>query len=284
MDHTHTGSDTLEASIAVVNRDAMQSLLDARGVKLSPAAVAGLKSLIVRVLSPAATVVLLDGDMGAQRAAADGSVAPGVVLAIPLEAQGYASLHQVDITRVAEGWSAARARELGATACKLLLPFRVDDEAQMHAQQEVVREVLEDCRQAGLELILEPIVYELPKRKLEPSRFGALVVAGAGRLAGLGPDVLKVQYPGSRALCDSLHEAVAGTPWVILGGGADGDTLARQVAQACRAGARGCIVGRTLWEDALGNDPVAAGTVLREHSLPLLERLGMVARAAAVGG
>jgi tagatose 1,6-diphosphate aldolase len=66
---------------------------------------------------------------------------------------------------------------------------------------------------------------------------------------------------------------------VLLGGGAEPETLTGQVADACTAGASGLVVGRTLWDNALVADEHESLAALQSVSVPLLERLGAVARA-----
>ena len=52
--------------------------------------------------------------------------------------------------------------------------------------------------------------------------------------------------------------------------------LLAQVEDACRAGASGAIVGRTLFDEAITDDPEAAERALLQTSLPLLGRLTAV--------
>ena len=181
-----------------------------------------------------------------------------------------------------DGWSPAAARRMGAAACKLLLPFRVDVPEQAEVQAAVAARCADACREAGTVLVLEPIVYRRPGEEIAPDRYAELVVAGAERLALVDPGLLKLQHPGSSDACRQLDAAVGtGTPWVLLGGGADEDTLLRQVEEACRAGASGFIVGRTIWSDALAVPAADRERVLRERAPQRLERLAAIARAHA---
>ena len=89
-----------------------------------------------------------------------------------------------------------------------------------------------------------------------------------------------MQYPGSADACRALDAACGpATPWVLLGGGASEEVLVEQIADACRAGASGFIVGRTLWSDALVPDAAERDAILRERPGPRLARLAAVARA-----
>ena len=272
------GPDGIVVGAAVDHRDSLRAVLERKGMAApGDAGLSRLKVRIARALAPAATVVLLDVEYGAAQALAAGALPGDTALATPLEAQGYEELAGGPRTTLLPDWSPQAAARLGASACKLLLPYRADAPEHAAAQEALVRDVVGACREAGVALVLEPIVYGSP----EPPDLAPLVVDGARRLAALGPDLLKLQYPGDSEACRSLDAACGpGVPWVLLGGGADADTLAAQVETACAAGASGFIVGRTLWDGAVVEDEQESERALRELSLPLLERLASIARAA----
>lgn len=269
------GPDGIVVGSAVDHRDSLRLALERKGLGAPSAVeVSALKLRIARALAPASTLVLLDAETSAAQALAAGAIPGTVALGVPLEAQGYGEVAEVRRTTFLPGWSPSQAARLGASACKLLLPYRPDLPKQAGAQDAVVREAVAACRAASIALILEPIVYG------EPEPFEELVVAAAERLAPLGPDVLKLQYPGSPAGCRALDDACgAEVPWVLLGGGAEPEMLIGQVADACTAGASGLVVGRTLWDNALVADERESLAALQSVSVPLLERLGAVARA-----
>ena len=184
-------------------------------------------------------------------------------------------------------WKAGRlqkARRLGASGAKLLLPYRADVPDQAARQEDVVRTAVAGCRDAGLALIVEPIVYRRDGEETAGGgRFAELVTDGARRLAALEPDVLKLQYPGSADACRALDEACGrAIPWVLLGGGASEDVIGGQIEDACRAGASGFIVGRTLFDAGLVVDPDESRRALLERSRPLLERLAAIAERLAL--
>jgi tagatose 1,6-diphosphate aldolase len=277
------GPDGVVVGAAVDHRDSLRSMLERRGVPApDDAGMARLKARVAAALAPAASMLLLDVEHGAGAAIAAGALPGTTALCVPLEAQGYGGLHEVAQTTLLPGWSPAAARRLGAVGCKLLLPYRVDAPEQAARQDAVVAACVRACREAGPLLLLEPIAYPRPGAPDPPERFAELVVEGARRLAALGPDVLKVQYPGSVEACQALDEAVGREiPWVLLGGGADAESVMAQVEQASRAGASGFIVGRTLFDGALVGDEEAGQRWLDEVGRPLLERLGELARGLA---
>jgi len=271
------GPDGLIVGAAADHRDSLHRTLAARGIELDHDGVVELKLRILRALAPCATMVLIDVEHGAERALAEGVVPGDTGVAIPLEAQGYGGLHEIAQTELLGDVDPARVRRLGGCAAKLLLPYRIDEADQAARQDAVVEGVARACREAGVALVLEPVAYARPgETRAGAERFGELVVDGARRLAAFGPTVLKVQHPGSRAACMAMDEACGSIPWVLLGGGEPPEVLLAQVEDACRAGASGAIVGRTLFDEAVTADPAAAERALQEVSLPLLERLSGV--------
>jgi tagatose 1,6-diphosphate aldolase len=271
------------AGAACDHRDSLQAVLAKRGLELDAAGITDLKLRVAAALAPAATMILLDAEYSAAQAIAAGALPGATALVVPLEAMGYGDVARVEQTGFLEGWSPAKAARLGASGAKLLLPYRADVPAQAARQEDVVRTAVAGCREAGLALIVEPIVY---RREGEDAagggRFAELVIEGARRLAALEPDVLKLQYPGDAAGCEALDEACGPlVPWVLLGGGASEDVIGGQIEDACRAGASGFIVGRTLFDAGLVTDADESRRALETHSRPLLERLAAVAERLA---
>lgn len=271
------------AGAAVDHRDSLQAVLAKRGMHLDDAGITELKVRVAAALAPAASLILLDAEYSVAQAIAAGAVPGSTGIVVPLEAMGYGDVARVSSTRFLEGWSAAKGRRLGASGAKLLLPYRADVGDQAERQDEVVRAAVAACREAGLALIVEPIVYARDgEERVGGGRFAELVVEGARRLAALEPDILKLQYPGSAAACEELDAACGRLiPWVLLGGGASEDVIGGQIEDACRAGASGFIVGRTLFDAGLVTDPEGSRRALLSHSRPLLERLAAIAEGFA---
>jgi tagatose 1,6-diphosphate aldolase len=271
------------AGAAVDHRDSLQAVLARRGLQLDDDGITELKVRVASALAPAASLILLDAEYSVAQAIAAGAVPGSTGIVVPLEAMGYGDVARVASTQLLEGWSAAKGRRLGASGAKLLLPYRADVADQAGRQEEVVRAAVAACREAGLALIVEPII---PRRQDEEraggDRFAELVIEGARRLAALEPDILKLQYPGSAAACEELDAACGRlVPWVLLGGGAGEDVIGVQIEDACRAGASGFIVGRTLFDAALVTDPEESRQALVSRSRPLLERLVAIAERLA---
>jgi len=271
------------SGVAVDHRDALQAVLSKRGMQLDDAGITELKVRVAAALAPAASMILLDAEYSVAQTIAAGAVPGSTGIVVPLEAMGYGDVAKVAQTQFLEGWSAAKARRLGASGAKLLLPYRADAPEQAERQDEVVRSAVGACREAGLALIVEPIVYKREgEERAGGDRFAELVIQGARRLAALEPDILKLQYPGSADACRELDAACGSLiPWVLLGGGASEDVIGGQIEDACRAGASGFIVGRTLFDAGLVTDPDESRRALVERSRPLLERLAAIAEGLA---
>ncbi|MEO8632271.1 MAG: hypothetical protein ABI466_02855 [Chloroflexota bacterium] len=251
--------------LALDHRDSLRVAARKHGYPGDAASLRAFKVDLVRGLSRLATVVLLDVELGLDAFTERGDTP----LVVPLEAQGYESLGEGRITTLLGDVDPARAGALGAAGCKLLLPYRPDLTDVARLQEEMVARVVAECRAAGMLSIIEPIVYgEVPE-------LGAAVAETARRLARLGPDVLKLQYPGSARGCEALTRACGVVPWVLLGGGTDEATFLTQLRHAMRGGARGYIVGRTAWDAALVLDE-------EEQRLAVSERAAFLARAVQV--
>ena len=218
----------------------------------------GFKRAVVRAIGDVGTGVLLDPEVGAGQAIADGSLPGRAGLLVAIEATGYEGPSTARVSRVLPGWSVEAAKRIGADAAKLLVYYHPD--APNAADQErFVERVANDCRAADLALFVEPLSFALePGAKLTGDDRRRVVVETARRMTNLGADVLKAEFPYDPAVRDEERwrdacaelDAASAVPWVLLSGGVDDATFERQVAVACAAGASGVLVGRSVWAEA----------------------------------
>jgi tagatose 1,6-diphosphate aldolase len=246
------------------------------------------KRAVVRALAPVATGVLLDPEIGAAQAVADGSLPASAGLLVAIEATGYEGPSTARVSRVLDGWSVEKAKRMGASAAKLLVYYHPD--ARNAADQErLVADVAADCRAADLALFVEPLSFSLVDgQQLAGEARRRVVVETARRLTTIGGDVLKAEFPYDSAVTDrrvwreacAELDAASSLPWVLLSGGVDGATFEAQVSTACEAGASGVLVGRSVWAEAATMEPVARDAFLATTGRERLRRLADLAADA----
>lgn len=216
------------------------------------------KRAVVRALAPVATGTLLDPEIGAAQAIADGSLPGRAGLIVAVEATGYEGPPQARVSRILPGWSIEQAKRMGASAAKLLLYYH-PDAANAAAQERLLASTTAECLRFDLPLFVEPLGYDpATGGKLTGDARRACVVRTAGRLTGIGGTVLKAEFPYDAGITDEVLwadacrelDASSALPWVLLSGGVDDSTFERQVTAACRAGASGVLVGRSVWAPA----------------------------------
>lgn len=216
------------------------------------------KRAVVRALAPVATGTLLDPEVGAAQVIADGSLPRGTGLLVAVEATGFDGPPQARVSRILAGWSVEKAKRMGASAVKLLVYYQ-PRATNADAQERLLGSVAADCIRLDIPLFVEPLGYDpVTGGALVGEARRACVVETARRLTRIGGTILKAEFPydaGSAdeaAWADACRELDAASivPWVVLSGGVDDATFERQVAVACRAGASGTVVGRSVWAPA----------------------------------
>jgi tagatose-1,6-bisphosphate aldolase len=216
------------------------------------------KRAVVRALAPVATGTLLDPEIGAAQAIADGSLPGRAGLLVAVEATGYEGPPQARASRILPGWSVEQAKRMGASAAKLLLYYH-PEATNADAQERLLGSVAAECMRLDIPLFVEPLGYDpATGGRLAGEARRVCVVETARRLTRVGGTVLKAEFPYDAGIadevawadaCRELDEASA-VPWVLLSGGVDDEMFERQVAVACRAGASGALVGRSVWAPA----------------------------------
>ena len=216
------------------------------------------KRAVVRALGPIATGTLLDPEIGAAQSITDGSLPAGAGLIVAVEATGYAGPSTARVSRVLDGWSVAKAKRMGASAVKLLVYYH-PDASNAADQERFVAGVAGACRAADIALYVEPLSFALiDGEKLTGEARRRVVIETARQLTAIGGDILKAEFPYDpsvddpgrwREACAEL-DAASAVPWVLLSGGVEDEMFERQAETACRAGASGVLVGRSVWAPA----------------------------------
>jgi tagatose 1,6-diphosphate aldolase len=253
------------------------------------------KSEVVSVLAPHASGVLLDPVYGASQLIANQTLPAGSGLMVALEETGYEGDPHARISSILSGWSVAKAKRMGADAIKLLVYYHPDAGEVSEKLEQLVRKVVQDCRQADIALFLEPVSYSIDPYMEKESRGFAeirprLIARIAERLGSLGPDVLKLEFPVDAqyerdetrwaAACEAVS-AASPCPWAVLSAGIAFTVFASQVETACRHGASGYIAGRAVWKDGIPLPSPNRIDWLEKVAAPRMDQLAEIATHSA---
>lgn len=237
------------------------------------------KDAVIRAVRPSISAVLVDPLYALGHLVASGAVPRDIGLMSSLEDEDYQHPSGPRRTRIREDWSLGGIKRAGADVCKLLWFYRPDGDAEVaEDQRRLVRDLVAECAELSLPLVVEPIWYALPGE--DPTSAGWKQARVRGIIDSaivcdqLGVDMLKVEFPGyvdtaegiaaAEAACAELDAAV-GVPWVILSAGVGYTDFATQVRIACSAGASGYLAGRSIWRDAVStHDPAAREAAIAE--------------------
>jgi len=253
-------------------------------------ALTALKCDIVTQLAPETSAVLLDPETAAGQCVANGSLPGGTGLLVALDT-GSTGDPLNRSTGLVENWSVEKAVRLGASAVKLLLYYHPES-PEAGEREKLVREIARECDQFEIPFFLEPLscAADGSSKPLAPEQRRTVVIETARRLAPLGIDVLKAEFPIDvnvepqeplwRGACEELTE-VCETPWVLLSAGVSYDVFLKQVRVACEAGASGVMAGRAVWKEAVTLDRHARLAFLRGEGRDRMQRLHALCAALA---
>lgn len=252
---------------------------------------ADFKLSLCRAFSGQASAILLDPLYGLPECLSQNALLPGCGLLVSLESSGYAGEAEYRTTELLENWGVTKIKLLGANAVKLLLYYRPDLKDLAKKQQLLVSRVADECRKLDIPFVLEPVTYpigqELKNAELFAKNKPDLVLSTVADLAGLGIDILKVEFPVD--LRFSLTEDMAfqstrkldslcPVPWAILSAGADFSLYVRELEIACQCGASGFLAGRAVWQEDLEiTNPVNRQDFINRIAVERFKRLCQIA-------
>ncbi len=217
------------------------------------------KRQVVAALASEASGVLLDPIYGAPQAICGANLASAGLL-VELEKADYQLQPMPLESEVLPGWSVAKVKRMSADGVKLFFYYNPDSSELAAHQSELVRRVVSECLYHVIPLYAEPILCPIGEDETTyAEQYTRRVIESARRVAVLGADVLKLEFPvpaaqqaddaRCRDACAQLN-ATVDAPWVLLSAGVAFEAFCRQVEIACAAGASGCIVGRAVWGEA----------------------------------
>jgi tagatose-1,6-bisphosphate aldolase len=272
------------AILAMDQRGTLRAMLDKAGQPSADADLSAFKVDVIGALSALASGVLTDVEYGVGAVLAAGALSAGRALLIASEHSPqpkWNGEHRNVYEPADRGPEFVAAN--GGAALKFLLRWRPDrpvapDGPDLAGEAiDAVRAVVADCRAYGMPSVIEPLVTRLPDESA--GERAQAVIRSAELLAELGPDLLKLEWPGDAEGCRLLSKVCGNVPWALLSGGVDYEEFVGQVLAAMDAGGCGYIAGRALWGEATS----LAGAQRREF-LKTVAAQRIAALNAATGG
>ena len=245
---------------------------------------------VTSALGGDATAVLLDPEVSAAQAIAQGALSGRTAFVVALESTGYGGEATARQSHILPGWSIEKAKRMGANMVKLLVYYHPNSPTAPEIES-FTRQVAQDCIKYDLGLMLEPLSYSLDaQNKLSSDEKRYVVVETARRLTPIpGVDILKAEFPLDTGDLDEVKWAAAcaevsaasSTPWILLSAAVSYELYLRQVITACSAGASGIAVGRAVWQEAVEMRAEARQNFLRTTARERLSRLNALCTALA---
>lgn len=199
-----------------------------------------LKSDIIQALADQFSGLLIDETWGLEACKEVCAVKPFL---LPLEKTGYVDDGGERVTELE--YSVKQIKEMGASGAKLLLYFNPNVHSAAE-QIETARKVMEECKSNDFPFFLEIVYYGQTLHDRDMFVYDCVKMFLDN---GIIPSVWKLEYPGSEDGCRQITELVENTPWILLTGGQSFEEFRPQLETAIKAGAKGFLAGRALWQE-----------------------------------
>jgi tagatose-1,6-bisphosphate aldolase len=276
--------DGLFGIIAMDQRNTLRRMFAAVGIEASDEDLLRSKADVARALSPIATGILFDPTYGVPAVTGSGALDESCGLLVASEPSERGSWGGEPRTHRDPELNARWVLDQGGDANKFFAQLRADRPAPRAGEPDLVaecldavRQVVDDCRDAGVPSVIENLVYPLPGEDLTGKRREDAVIEAARALDDLDIDLLKLEYPGSPEGCRRLA-AVLNRPWAVLSAGVPFDQFTEVLRIAFdEGGASGFIAGRSVWRESLPLAGQARQEFLDTVARPRLDTLRAVA-------
>jgi tagatose 1,6-diphosphate aldolase/sulfofructosephosphate aldolase len=273
--------------IAMDQRNTLRRMFTAVGLEASDEDLRVAKADVARVLTPAATGLLSDPTYGVPAIAAAGALAPSCGLLIAAEPSERRTFQGEPRTHRDPALNAQWLLDQGGDAYKFFIQLRADRPAPKPGEPDLVaealavcEEIIRDCRAAGVPVVIENLIYQIPGEDLSPAARENAIIEAARALNDLDIDLLKLEYPGSPEGCRKLAE-ILDRPWAVLSAGVPFDQFTDIIKIATEeGGASGFIGGRSIWREVVSLTGAERREFLTTVALPRLERLMDVGQSA----
>ncbi len=268
------------AILAIDQRGTLRSMLQATAMPSTDADLSAFKVELVAALSPYASGVLLDNEYGTGPVNEVHALAEGTGLLVSSELSPGPKHGSEPVNVYIPERGPAWIAEQGGAALKFLVRWRPDRPVVFGTRDltaetmEAVAAAIAACRSAGMPAVIEPLISKLPDEgSLASDYLADLVVESARRLATLQPDLLKLEWPGDAARCETITADLGAVPWALLSAGVEFEQFCDRVVTALDAGAVGFIAGRAIWGEAAGLFGQARTEFFTQTAAPRLQHL-----------
>jgi tagatose 1,6-diphosphate aldolase/sulfofructosephosphate aldolase len=276
------------AIIAMDQRNTLRRMFTAVGREGTDQQLRDAKADVARALTPSASGLLSDPTYGVPAITEADALAGNcglLVAAEPAERRAYQSEPR---THRDPALNAQWVIDQGGNALKFFVQLRADRPAPGDGEPDLVaeglavcQEVIDDCRAAGLPVVIENLVYALPGQELQGRAREDAIIESARALNDLDIDLLKLEYPGSPDGCRRLA-SVLDRPWAVLSAGVPFVEFSQAMRIAFdEGGAAGFIAGRSVWREAVALDGPERQEFLTTVARPRLEQLTAIAATYA---
>ena len=262
------------------------SIKEARQDRAMPGDLSTFKRAVLETLGPDASTVLLDANCGPDLL---GNYPAGCERMLAFEADVYHISDEDRITVLPDNFTVADYPEMGVKQLKFFIYYAPDDDVALNARKhDLVADIGQRCRDAGIRYLMEPLVYH------------PTIAPGTAEYANLKPDlvrratavfadpkfqvdVLKVEIPVdlnfvegfgqplmSRAdALGAFRDAAAvanGIDLVYLSAGVAFEWFEASLKMAGEAGVdfAGFMCGRAIWSDGVALFGAQGEDALRE--------------------
>jgi tagatose 1,6-diphosphate aldolase len=280
--HQICGSDGAMMVIACDQRGSMRTLLTSdkdEQAKISNDMLGDIKADITRYLASKASCVLVDPVCAVPNLVDKALIDRGTALLIGIDASGWdTSPEGYRLSKLVDGITARRVRELGGTGGKIMVYLRSDAPAANTHNIAILDQVAADFAREDLLLVVEFLTYALEGESPEAyaAKIPDLIQGGSKICLDHGAKVLKIPYPGSAESCAAVTELSGDVPWAVLSAGVNHETFLGQVNVAMANGASGVIAGRSLWKDCISLDRAVTRQRLETIAVPRLREIQAV--------
>lgn len=282
------GDSHVFSIIAMDQRNTLRRMFTAVGLDASDDDLRTAKADVARVLTPGATGLLSDPTYGVPAIAQASALAPNCGLLIAAEPSERRSFNGEPRTHRDPALNARWLLDQGGDAYKFFIQLRADRPAPGAGEPDLVgealavcQEIIRDCRAAGVPVVIENLIYEIPGEDYSPRVRENAIIEAARALNDLDIDLLKLEYPGSPEGCRRLA-GILDRPWAVLSAGVPFDQFTDIIAIATEeGGASGFIGGRSIWREVVSLAGAERQEFLTSVARPRLDRLVEVAAKSA---